>query len=60
MGQHQGSVFTLLLFIKAMEALSRYSRSRCSEKLLYANDLVLVSETLEGLKGILEAWKEAL
>ena len=33
--------------------------SECPERLVYANDLTLVSEPLEDLKGKLEAWKEA-
>ena len=42
-----------------MEVLSREIRSGCPEELLYAGDLVVVSETLEGLKRRLEAWKGA-
>ena len=41
-----------------LEALSREIRSGCQDELLFADDLVLVSEILEGLeKG---AWKRAL
>ena len=32
----------------------------CSEELLYDDDFALVNETLEGMKGRLEAWKGAL
>ena len=39
---------------------TREIRSQCQEELLYSDDLTLVSETLEGLKGRLESWKEAL
>ena len=42
-----------------LEELSREIRSGCSG-LLYADDLVLVNETLESLKGRLETWKKAL
>ena len=42
-----------------LETLSREIRSRCSE-LIYADDLTLVSETLERLKGRLEACEGAL
>ena len=48
-----------MLFIIVMEVLSREIRSGCPEELLYAGDLVVVSETLEGLKRRLEAWKGA-
>ena len=43
-----------------LEAPPREIRSGCPEKMLYAGDLALVSETFEGLKGRLEAWKGAL
>ena len=59
-GLHQGSVLSPLLFIKLLEALSREIRSECPEKLLYAYDLALVSETLDGLKVRLEAWNRNL
>ena len=39
--------------------ISREIKSACPEGLLYADDLTLVSESLEDLKGKLEAWKEA-
>ena len=39
-----------LLFIIVMEALSREFSVGCPWELLYANDLVLMAETLEGLK----------
>ena len=45
------------LFIIVLETLSREIKL---EELFYADDLVLVSESLEELKGTLEAWKEAL
>ena len=41
-----------------MEALSRIIWSGCPEELLYAEDLALVSEIPEDLKGKLEAWKK--
>ena len=44
-----------LYFSTVLEPLSREIRSRCPEELLYADDLALVSELLEGLKGRLEA-----
>ena len=51
LGLHQGSVLSLLLFIIELEALSRYIRSGCPHKMLYADDLELISETLKGLEG---------
>ena len=43
--------YGLLLFIIVLEALSRYIRSGCPHKMLYADDLELISETLKGLEG---------
>ena len=60
LGLHQASVLSALLFIIVLDAPSRNIRSECPEELLYDDDLALVSEPLESLKGRLEAWKGAL
>ena len=57
-GVHQGSVFNPLLFIIVMEALSREFRVGCPWELLYADDLVIVSESLDDLKLKLKTWKK--
>ena len=57
-GVHQGSV--PLLFIIVMEALSREFRTGCPWELLYADDLVIVAESLEELKLKLKTWKDSL
>ena len=59
-GVHQGSVLSPLLFIIVMEALSREFRTGCPWELLYADDLVLVAETLDELKGKMKVWKDGL
>ena len=41
-----------------MEALSRELNVGCPWKLLYADDLVLVAETLEDLKKKIKMWKD--
>lgn len=56
-GVHQGSVLSPLLFIIVLEALSREFRVGCPWELLYADDLVLVAETLDELMIKLERWK---
>ena len=43
-----------------LEALSREDRLERPEELLYAEDLTLVRETFQGLKGRLKAWKGAV
>lgn len=61
-GVHQGSVLTPLLFIImiVLEALSREFRTGCPWELLYADDLVIIAETLEELVNKLKLWKERL
>ena len=49
-GVHQGSVLSPLLFIIVLEALSCDFRSGCPWELLYADDLVLASDSLEDLE----------
>jgi hypothetical protein len=59
-GVHQGSVLSPLLFVMVMEALSRDCREGLPFELLYADDLVLMAESREGLAGKLGAWKKSL
>ena len=48
-GVHQGSVLSPLLFIIVMKTLSRHFRTGCPWELLYADDLVIIAETLSEL-----------
>ena len=57
-GVHQGAVPSPLLFIIVMGALSREFKVGCSWELLYADDLMLIAETLEDLKKKLTIWKD--
>ena len=59
-GIHQGSVLSPLLFIMVLEALSIEFRTGCPWELLYADDLVLIAETMEELVGKFEKWKTDL
>ena len=59
-GVHQGSVLSPLLFVIVMEAVTRDVRIGLPWELLYADDLILVSETVEDLKERLHRWKMAL
>ena len=56
-GVHQGSVLSPLLFIIVLEALSREFRTGCPWELLYADDLVIIAESLEELVVKLKLWK---
>jgi hypothetical protein len=49
-GVHQGSVLSPLLFVSVMEVLVREVREGLPWEVLYADDLVLVAESMEGLE----------
>ena len=59
-GVHQGSVLILLLLAIMMEALSFECRIGCPWELLYADDLVIMSDNLEDIKIQLQAWGTSL
>ena len=49
-----------LLFIITIEARSHEFRTGCPWELLYADDLVIVAESLGELKVRLKNWKDGL
>lgn len=53
-------MLSALLFVMWLGAVSIEMRSRYSWELFYADDLALVSVSLESLKGKLGIWKESL
>ena len=57
---HQGSVLNPLLFIIVLEALSREFPSGVPWEDLYADDLVIIAESLEECIRRLLTWKEAM
>ena len=59
-GVHQGSVLSPLLFIIVLEALSGEFRTSCPWELLYADDLVLIADTMDELLSKLGNWKKHL
>ena len=59
-GVHQGSVLSLLLFIIVLEALSREFRAGVPWEDLYADDLVIIADSLEECVRRLLIWKEAM
>ena len=59
-GVHQGSVLSQLLFVIVLEALSQEFRSGVPWKDLYADDLVVIAESLEECVRRLLTWKEAM
>ena len=59
-GVHQGSELSPLLFIIVLEALSREFRSGVPWEDLYADDLVIIAESLEECVRRLLTWKKAM
>ena len=59
-GVHQGSVLSPLLFIMVLEALSLEFRTGCPWELLYADDLVLIADSMVKLIEKFNAWKEGI
>ena len=59
-GVYQGSVLSPLLFIIVLEALSREFRTSCLSELLYADDLLLIAETLDLLMEKLKLSKDSM
>ena len=57
---HQGSVLSLLLLIIVLEALSCEFCTGVPWEDLYADDLVIITETLEECVRRLLTWKEAM
>ena len=56
-GVHQGSVLSLILFIMVLEAISQEFRGGSPWELLYADDLVLIADSVEEVMGKYAGWK---
>ena len=59
-GVHQGSVLSPLLFVVVMEVLAQSVKEGLPWELLYADDLVLIAESMEGLKEKMKKWKDCM
>jgi hypothetical protein len=59
-GVHQGSVLSPLLFIIVLEALSKLFHIGCPWELLYDDNLVIMSGTLDELTAKVEMWKQGI
>ena len=58
-GVHQGSVLSPLVFAIMVDVVMESVRNGLVSEMLYADDLVLMSETIEGLREKFWKWKEA-
>ena len=56
---YQGSVLSPFLFTAVVDVVAELAREGVLCQLLYADDLVLISETIEGLQDKFLNWKEA-
>ena len=59
-GLHQGSALSLLLFIIIMDMLAEEARTKPQWAMLFADDLMLVSETLDEVEEELERWRAVI
>ena len=59
-GVHQGSVLSPLIFAIVVDVLTEHAREGLLNEILYADDLVLMSESLEDLRERFQRWKRAL
>ena len=58
-GRHQGSVLSPFIFTLVVHVVTEFVRESALSELLYADDLVLMSETIEGHRNKFLKWKEA-
>ena len=57
-GVHQGLVLSPLLFVIVVDEITANDREGLLMEILYADDLVLISETLVELKEEIYKWKD--
>ena len=58
-GMHQGSVLSHFLFAMVVGVVTEFVRDGALSELLFADALVMMSETIEGLRDKFFKWKEA-
>ena len=59
-GVHQASVLSSLLFVIMVNVVTENAREGLMKEVSYANDLVVMSKTIERLKEKLLKWRRAL
>ena len=57
---HQGSVLSPLIFAIVVTVVTKHAREELLNEILYADDLVLMSESLENLRERFQRWRSAL
>ena len=59
MGMHQGSVLLPFLFALMVDVVTKFDREGTLSELLYADCLVRMSDTIEGLTDKFLKWNKA-
>ncbi|GJX85066.1 retrovirus-related pol polyprotein LINE-1 [Tanacetum coccineum] len=59
-GLHQGSAISLYLFALILDEISRGIQEDIPWCMIFADDIVLIAESAEGLNNRLEKWRKAL
>ena len=59
-GVHQGSVLSPLIFAIVVDVVTEHAREGLLNKILYADDMVLMSESLEDSRKRFQRWRRAL
>ena len=59
-GMRQGSVLSPFLFALVVDVVTEFARESALSVLLYADEIVIMSETIMGLRDKVVKWKEAL
>nr|GEV50520.1 retrovirus-related Pol polyprotein LINE-1 [Tanacetum cinerariifolium] len=59
-GLHQGSAISPYLFALILDELSRGIQENVPWSMIFADDIVLMAESAEGLNNILESWRKVL
>ena len=57
--KHQGFVLSPFLFAEVVDVVAKFAREGELSELLYADDLVLMSETIKGFCHMFLKWNEA-
>ena len=55
-GVHQGSVLSPLIFAIVVDVVTEHARERLLNEILYANDLLLMSESMDDLRERFHKW----
>ena len=59
-GVHQGSVLSPLILAIVVDVVTEHAREGSLNEILYADDLVLMSESLDDLRESFQKWRSAL